>query len=124
MIHSEKKILRSLTKLTRNTNDLIYCDQCNNKFILVHDSTTKEKSVPFAKKNIIPFLKTLSDTGYINIHNNRSDIYFSLTINAIYRFQISFDRFRHAFFGKWIPGLISGIIIGVASTIIAQHLMF
>ena len=123
MIHPEKKILKSLTRLTKNATDIIYCDQCNHKFILVHDVTTKEKSAPFSEKNITALLKQLADKDYINITQDSPDIYFTLTINAIYRFQISFDRIRHAFFSKFIYGLISGIIIGVASTIIAEYLM-
>lgn len=123
MIHSEKKILRSLTKLTRNTNDIIYCDQCGHKFILVHDSNVDGKSVPFDMENIIPLLKMLADKGYIIFHNHPRDIYFSLTVNTVYRLQISFDHLRYAFFCKFIYGLISGIIIGVASTLIAEHIM-
>ncbi len=123
MIHSEKEILKSLTKLTKNTNDLIYCDQCNQKFTLVQDSNKQERYTLFTEKNIVAMLGLLADKGYITIHNHPTEIYLSLTIDAIYRFQFSFDRIRYAFFSKFLYGLISGIIIGIISTIIAEYLM-
>lgn len=123
MIHSERKILKSLNKLTRCTKDLIYCDQCNQRFTLVQNSKKDEKYESFSEKNITALLELLSDKGYIRIHEHPTEIYLSLNIEAIYRFQFSFDRLRNAFFSKFIYGLISGIIIGVASTIIAEYLM-
>lgn len=123
MIHSEKAILHSLTKLTKSTDDLIYCDTDKNLFVLVLDAGTTPKSVPFNEKNIIGMLHRLEGKGYVTIDSDSGEIYFRLTLETIYRIQITFDRIRYAFFSKFIYGLISGIIVGASSTILAEYLM-
>lgn len=123
MIHSEKAILRSLTKLTKSTDDLIYCDTDKNLFVLVLDASTTPKSVSFNEKNILSMLHRLENKGYVTIDSDPGETYFRLTLETIYRIQITFDRIRYAFFSKFIYGLISGIIIGASSTILAEYLM-
>lgn len=122
MIHSEKAILRSLAKLTKSTDDLIYCDTDKNRFVLVLDAGTTPKSVPFNEKNILSMLHRLESEGYVTIDSDSGEIYFRLTLETIYRIQITFDRIRYAFFSKFIYGLISGIIVGASSTILAEYL--
>jgi len=107
MIKSERKTLR-LIKKKFGLDKLIFLDTCNHIFI------SDDIKVSYRYKNMRHIIQSLSKSGYLELSNHPTDIYFSLTYEGYYRFCLLMDSLKNAFITKWIPGFISGVATAVA----------
>ena len=123
MIHSERAILKKLTRLASSTSDIIYCDAENHCFKTVCEISQQPQTEEYPYDDVVDIIKRLASYEYLTLLDHPTDIYLSVTYVGLHLSEYTFDRFRHAFFCKFLYGLISGVIVGVASTLIVQCLL-
>lgn len=113
MIKCERKTLKTLRKKF-NYDDIVYVE--GNQ--LISDNITL--SLPY--DDLEHIIRSLSVQGYLTLHQHPLDTYFSISYEGIHKLEKDIDNFKLSFFTKWLPGFISGILVGVLSTLICYLL--
>lgn len=118
MLRIDRKVAKSLLKLTRKYSDEIFYSSEKTGFILVHIAADPETSVPFPipKDEISASLKRLEKANLITVNTRvwGDDLYFSITPELLHYKAFWFDRFSHRFIG----GFVTGVIVGISANLL------
>lgn len=123
MIHSEKVLLKTLTKLVTSPEDIVFCDSENGCFSVVQEVDKPPRDIAFPFPDVDSVVRRLSSYGYVQIQEHPFHLYFSMTYVGLHHFEYSFDDLRRIFFSKFVCGFITGALSGAAGVLLSQYLM-
>lgn len=123
MIRSEKRMLKNILRLVRRTTDSVWYDQNSSRLYLVAKPEDSEKYVDIQEDEALLVLQNLAQYGLITIYGTPLEVYISVTYQGLHHKAYSFDRLKKIFFSRFLYGLVTGILTGALSTLLAQYLL-
>lgn len=125
MIHVDRKVIRAILSLTNNYHDEMTLDSTSSAILLIRNNLNIINSVPVhtAAEDVSESIERLIDLGYLRVSRRWLGGYsFCMTSLLKHRKAFWWDSFSKKFWGGFISGLVSGIIVTVLGGLLLSFL--
>ena len=125
MIRIDRKVIRAILSLTNNYHDELILDSKTPAILLVQNyrDVISSASVNASLEDITESVTRLVDQGYLRVSRKWMGGYsFCMTSLLKHRRAFWWDSFSRKFWGGFVSGLISGIIVTVFGGLLLSFL--